>query len=431
MTCKSCYGVSMARGDCIVIGGGVIGRAIALTLQRGGGQICLIDPDRGQPASWGNAGHLAVEHVEPLAAPATLRTFPRRLFAVGGALDFVWRDVATWLPWSLEFVGHCTHRRYDRAVALFEALTAGAIPAWQRLLGAEFAAQIRCDGHLVVSHSRDASSGPVTQSRTGVASYRPLEEAASARLAALLTQVPKSAVRFAGTGQIADPDALLATLQQDFAAQGGQSMKASVRSIARHGSGWQVRLESGEVRAAETVVVAAGVWSAPLLRGAGLRAPLIAERGYHIGFAREDWPADLSPVVFEDRAVVMTRFRGGMRATSFVEFGRAASPPDPRKWARLEAHMRAVGALRDGPVTRWMGCRPTLPDYLPAIGGGEQPGLYYAIGHAHLGLTLAAITAELLADHLHGRRPAMDLAPLALTRFSRTKPGTNPQNREE
>lgn len=415
----------MTRGDCIVIGGGVIGRAIALKLQRDGGQVSLIDPDLGQPASWGNAGHLAVEHVEPLAAPATLRSFPTRLFAVGGALDFVWRDIATWLPWSVEFASHCTRTRFERAVEQLEALTAEAIPAWQRLLGRNFASQIRCDGHLVVSHSRDARTGPVTQRRTGLARYRSLDATETARLSALLTETPKSAVRFSGTGQVVDPDSLLAGLRQDFETEGGHSIKASVHGIARQATGWQIRLDSGAVLESGMVVVAAGVWSAPLLRGVGLRAPLIAERGYHIGFARDDWPADLSPVVYEDRAVVMTRFRGGMRATSFVEFGQATSPPDPRKWQRLEAHMRAVGVLRDGPVTRWMGCRPTLPDYLPAIGGGEQSGLHYAIGHAHLGLTLAAITAELLADHLHGRKTAMDLAPLALSRFSRTRFSTD------
>ena len=45
-----------------------------------------------------------------------------------------------------------------------------------------------------------------------------------------------------------------------------------------------------------------------------------------------------------------------------------------------------------------MGSRPTLPDYLPAIGRSERtPNLLYAFGHQHLGLTLAPITATLVA----------------------------------
>jgi D-hydroxyproline dehydrogenase len=180
--------------------------------------------------------------------------------------------------------------------------------------------------------------------------------------------------------------------------------------------------DDGRVWRADAVVVAAGVWSAPLLRGVGLTAPLIAERGYHIGFQNADWPQDLSPVVFDDRAMVVTRFAHGMRATSFVEFGRPHSPPDPSKWRRLEAHARAVGVLRDGPVSRWMGSRPTLPDYLPAIGGGERPGVFYAVGHSHLGLTLAALTGELMRDRLLGRPPGIDLTPLSLERFGRVRP---------
>ncbi|HEX2083714.1 MAG TPA: FAD-dependent oxidoreductase, partial [Xanthomonadaceae bacterium] len=77
-----------ASGTALVIGAGVIGHACALALQRQGWQVVLTDPDRaGVAASWGNAGHIATEQVEPLASPAMLRSAPRRLYAFGGALD--------------------------------------------------------------------------------------------------------------------------------------------------------------------------------------------------------------------------------------------------------------------------------------------------------------------------------------------------------
>jgi D-amino-acid dehydrogenase len=65
-----------------------------------------------------------------------------------------------------------------------------------------------------------------------------------------------------------------------------------------------------------------------------------------------------------------------------------------------------------------MGARPTLPDYLPAIGVSRRPGgLAYAFGHQHLGLTLAAATAEAMAAVLSGGEPAVDLAPFDVERF--------------
>jgi D-amino-acid dehydrogenase len=71
---------------------------------------------------------------------------------------------------------------------------------------------------------------------------------------------------------------------------------------------------------------------------------------------------------------------------------------------------------------RWFGSRPTLPDYLPAI--GKLPGfenIYYAFGHNHLGLTQAPITSECLAREISGEASDIDLSPFSITRFGRNR----------
>ena len=91
--------------------------------------------------------------------------------------------------------------------------------------------------------------------------------------------------------------------------------------------------------------------------------------------------------------MIVTPFRSGLRAASFVEFARADSPADPRKWARLRSHVAELGLPFREPCSEWFGARPTLPDYLPALGRSRRAAnLLYAFGHQHLGLTLAAIT---------------------------------------
>lgn len=118
--------------------------------------------------------------------------------------------------------------------------------------------------------------------------------------------------------------------------------------------------------------------------------------------------------------MVVTRFAATLRATSFVEFACPESPPDPRKWRRLRAHAAELGLPFDAPVSEWMGARPTLPDYLPAIGRHpDLRNLHYAFGHQHLGLTLAAITAEVVGDLVCGRPPCLDINPFDLRRFGR------------
>ncbi|WP_443019605.1 FAD-dependent oxidoreductase [Sphingomonas phyllosphaerae] len=77
--------------------------------------------------------------------------------------------------------------------------------------------------------------------------------------------------------------------------------------------------------------------------------------------------------------------------------------------------MAALGLPLRDPIEPWMGARPTLPDYLPAI--GRKGAIAYAFGHQHLGLTLSATTGEALAASLLGEVPAYDLSPFDLSRF--------------
>jgi D-amino-acid dehydrogenase len=126
----------------------------------------------------------------------------------------------------------------------------------------------------------------------------------------------------------------------------------------------------------------------------------------------------MPPVVFEDRSMIVSRFLSGLRAASFVEFSRVDSPADPRKWQRLRAHARELRLPFEGPIREWMGARPTLPDYLPAIGRSRRAeNLVYAFGHQHLGLTLAAITGELVGSMATAETAIVDLAPFDVARF--------------
>jgi D-amino-acid dehydrogenase len=205
-----------------------------------------------------------------------------------------------------------------------------------------------------------------------------------------------------------------------FESLGGVRLQGEATAIARCEGGVKVRLADGDAVDGNIAVVAGGAASAPLLRPHGHRVPLIAERGYHIQahVGDAEWPADMPPVVFEDRSMSVTRFRSALRAASFVEFAAADLPPDPRKWARLRKHAAALGLPIGPDASEWMGARPTLPDYLPAIGrSAAAPEILYAFGHQHLGLTLAACTGEAIGAIAAGEAPPFDLAPFDLARF--------------
>jgi glycine/D-amino acid oxidase-like deaminating enzyme len=166
-----------------------------------------------------------------------------------------------------------------------------------------------------------------------------------------------------------------------------------------------------------TAVVCAGAWSAPLLSTFGIHAPLEAERGYHVELP-DHAPLVDAPILYADHSVVVTPMASRLRASSYLEFAGLGTPPDARKPTRLRAKLRNLGYRCDTDGPSWMGPRPTLPDYLPGIGRAAGPHeLFYAVGHQHLGLTLAAVTADLVAEIVTGRTPRFDLKPFDLGRF--------------
>jgi glycine/D-amino acid oxidase-like deaminating enzyme len=409
--------------EALVVGGGLIGLSCAVQLQLRGIRTLLIDPATARRgASWGNAGHLAIEQVEPLASPAALRSFPRRLFWRGGALSLPARDVSAWLPFALRLIRNSTPARAAAGTTALKSLLGEAIPAWRRLgkvAGAEHL--IAEDGHFVVWETPAAAvagRAAWVGADTGTATSRDATDAEIATLSAQVARPIAGAIRFQGPGRIRDLGELAERLSECFAHSGGSQRLARVQKIVISDSTAAALLDDGASLHADLIVVAGGVASGALLEPLGHRVPIIAERGYHIQSADSDWPESLPPVVFEERSMIVTRFRSGLRAASFVEFARERSPADPRKWARLRAHVAELGIGLREPCSEWLGARPTLPDYLPALGRSRfAANLLYAFGHQHLGLTLSAITGELIAALAHREAPAVNVTPFDLERF--------------
>ena len=51
-------------------------------------------------------------------------------------------------------------------------------------------------------------------------------------------------------------------------------------------------------------------------------------------------------------------------------------------------------------VVPWAGLRPMMPDMLPRVAPGKLPGVFYNTGHGHLGWTLCAATADIVAEQV-------------------------------
>ena len=73
-------------------------------------------------------------------------------------------------------------------------------------------------------------------------------------------------------------------------------------------------------------------------------------------------------------------------------------------------------------VVPWAGLRPMMPTMLPRVGSGAQAGVFYNTGHGHLGWTLSAATAEMVAEAAEqARRCRRDAAEICAEIVHRRK----------
>jgi D-amino-acid dehydrogenase len=411
------------RPTVLVVGAGVIGLACALRLAREGLKVVVLD--RGEPGrgtSFGNAGHIATEQVFPLASPEVVRGSLRYLLDRESPLRIRPGYALAILPWLARFAWSARKSAFERATTALVSLQRTAredLAALLALAGAP--SLLHTHGHLVLverEKSLAASRVEVERMRTHGVRVEWIDAPAVKALVPELEAPVAGAWHFAGTGHVDDPHAVSRALEAAIRAAGGEILQREIVDAASVGEGVEVRAITGEQIGGTHLVLAAGAWSRPLASKLGYTVPLDTERGYHVTLPKA-FPAFRLPVASFDRKVIMTPMTVGLRMTGTVEFGGLAAPPDPHRFAMLQRHLAAlVPSVPKEGLTTWMGYRPSLPDHLPVLGRTpDGRNVFFAFGHQHLGLTLAGVTARIVADLVGERDPGIDLAPFSPLRF--------------
>lgn len=403
----------------IVVGAGVIGLSAALALQARGLQVRVIDregPAAG--ASAGNAGAFAFTDILPLASPRILRQAPRWLLDPLGPLSIPPAYAHRIAPWLLRFWRASRPAQVRASTLAQAALMDHSRAALETLLAREeLTGMLRRDGQLQAYEGeaawRASLPGWRLREERGIP-FRHLEGEEIAEVQPGLSPRFTHATFTPGWWSISDPRDYVLALADRVRARGGAIDRAEARALAPGG----VETSAGPLRG--PVVLAAGAHSHRLARTLGVRIPLETERGYNTTLPPDAFDLRVH-VTFEGHGFVVSRLSSGLRVGGAVELGGLDLPPN---WARADAMLnkaaRFLPGLRTTGGTRWMGFRPSLPDSLPAIGPlSGHPGVTCAFGHGHLGLTQSAGTAELVADLVTGRSPAIDLSPFSPARFGR------------
>jgi D-amino-acid dehydrogenase len=385
-----------------LIGAGAIGLATALQLQRDGHKVAMFD--RGGPgegASLGNSGIIAECEVIPLNRPATLKNLPRLLIDRNGPLTLRWSKLAVVSPWLIRFAWASRSAQANRSAQTLAGMLPGAGRAWCELAAsAEASALLEPRGWLKVGTSSQAVEtlrrSAEEQARFGVSSQI-LSGEEVRELEPGLSKAVTGGVLYPGLLCLRSPLAVTQALARRFVADGGTYHVCDVREFGQNGD--QVWINADSSRRFDRIIIAAGIWSRPLIRRIGEAIPLEAERGYHLML--RDPPQPLTrPVSVAVPGYTLAPMLDGLRLASGVEFAGVDAPADMRRIERMARHATGiVSGLQAEPISRWLGFRPSVPDSIPIVRPSHRnPKFILAVGHGHLGITLAPWTAKAISQ---------------------------------
>jgi 4-methylaminobutanoate oxidase (formaldehyde-forming) len=363
----------------LVIGGGVIGTSIAWHLtEAGAGDVTLVERDRlGSGTTWHSAGNITWKPSSHHDAPVldALETI-ERLHALTG------QDTG-WLTTGRMFIALSDEMRQT-----FE-------------------------GFDRVAHQRGIPS-------------RWLEAAEARQLNPLLDPSATKGIWLNPVSGRLNPADLTAAYAK-AARMGGARIaeSAGVERILTQGSRATGAVINGETIAAETIVVAAGLWSRDLLLPLGTALPQWpCEHMYLIADVAPRLTRETPSFVAPDHLIYGREEVGGFLVGFFDENAKARDPatiPDPFSFTLFEPdadqiapyYEGAIGifpALADAPVRRFInGPESFTPDGLPLVGPVTGvAGLYVATAMNSVGVTWSAMVGETVASLVVGRTPRFD-----------------------
>ena len=175
------------------------------------------------------------------------------------------------------------------------------------------------------------------------------------------------------------------------------------RGRSRPCARYYVEIDTDQTHRFDGVIVSAGVGSRGLARQFGDRVNIYPVKGYSITVNLHDAASQAgAPTVslLDDAAKIVTSRLGKdrFRVAGTAEFnGENRDIRADRVKPLVQWVERYFPDVSTEDVVPWAGLRPMMPSMMPRVGRGKHPRVFYNTGHGHLGWTLSAATAEMVA----------------------------------
>lgn len=381
----------------------MVGIGTALALQERGHAVTLIDRKvPGLETSYGNAGVLQAEAMEPYAMPRSALTLLR--YAAGLSNDFTmnWRDLPAMIPELAQYFAYSSPARHRAVARRYSALISRIREDHAPLIEASDAQRLIRKTGLGDLYRTGAALDSAMQTaetladRYGLA-LRGLDDSALRKEESVFKGKIAGALIWDDSWSCTDPGALVSAYCDLFRTRGGRIGRGDANDLQQTATGWSLSAVDGVVQARH-VIVALGPWSKDLARRFGYRVPMIFKRGYHTHLVFSDMLS--RPYLDTENGYVMSSMKQGLRLTSGAQLVRMDRP---QRRSQLDKAVRCARELLDEPLVEtgplWFGHRPCMPDMLPRVGRApKHQGLWFNFGHGHQGFTLGPTTGRILAE---------------------------------
>lgn len=417
--------MSSNRVDAMVLGAGIVGVSVALHLQERGLKVALVDRRApGLETSYGNAGFIETSAILPHPFPKGISTLLRFALNRSDAVRADYAFLPKILPWLIAYKRASAPRALDAIAPAFRSLIRASMAEHRHLMEQAGAMDLlREDGWLELCRTdtelEEADRAAAAARAQGITASR-LDAETLQKLEPALKQQFSGAIHWRDTARITDPGQLVRRLADLFAARQGIVLQGDAMALQQSRTGWKLAAD-GLPLEADHAVIALGPWSTDLTRRFGYHLPLAVKRGYHRHFENSVPQPLTRPIYVRDRQCLIVPTFKGVRVMTGVELADRDAEPNFRQIERMAACANeTIGLGRPLDDTPWLGARPCMPDMLPVIGAAPRhPGLWFAFGHGHYGLTQGPITGRLIAELVTGQSPHIPVDAFAPGRFDK------------
>ena len=405
-----------------VIGAGIQGVCISLSLIKKGFKVTLIDRDEPgkDSASYGNAGHFSPYASVPINRPDILIDIPAMLLSSTGPLALKWNYVPKMIPWFLKFIKNCTKKNMLHTAKYMHQILDLALPAYDELFEEiDVSGLVENKGIMYFWTNKDLKSRELEnniRNQLGV-KQQLLTPHEIHDLEPNIKKIYHAGVLYPHARHARNPGKILLKLFDLFLKKGGNFERQNVQMINFSTDNKPIIKSDLKFYTFDKAVIACGAFSKKLTDQVDEKIPLDTERGYHVHFKGFDHLLS-RPVIFLNRGFGITPMEQGLRVVGTVEFGGLNNPPSKKRIKNLINNAKYLFPNLGQHEDEWLGFRPSLPDFLPVIGPSKKyKNLFYSFGHHHLGWTLGAISGKIVSKMISGEKTNLDLKPYSSLRF--------------